>query len=64
MAFAFLPGGLGVFETAITVLTAPPSKAAALGAFFAYRLIYFILPLVVALLLFALHEVRRKPARV
>ena len=61
---SLVPGGLGVFETAITVLTAPPSKAAALGAFFAYRMIYFVLPLVAAALLFALHEVRRRPARV
>jgi len=60
---SLVPGGLGVFETAITVLTAPPSKAAALGAFFAYRIIYFILPLAVALLLFARHEVRRKSAK-
>jgi uncharacterized membrane protein YbhN (UPF0104 family) len=50
---SLVPGGLGVFETTITVLTAPLSKATALGAFFAYRMIYFILPLVVAILLFA-----------
>ena len=57
---SLVPGGLGVFETVITVLIAPPSKAAALGGFLAYRMIYFILPLAVAIVLFALHEFRRR----
>jgi uncharacterized membrane protein YbhN (UPF0104 family) len=60
---SLVPGGLGVFETAMTVLTAPPSKAAALSAYFAYRLIYFIAPLIVALVLFALHEWRGRRDR-
>ncbi len=57
---SLVPGGLGVFETAVTMLTAPPSKAAALSAFFVYRLIYFITPLIVALLSFSLYEIRRR----
>ena len=57
---SLVPGGLGVFETAITLTTAPPSKAAALGAFLAYRLIYFMIPFVIAIVCFALHEMRRK----
>lgn len=56
---SLVPGGLGVFESAMTMLTAPPSKAAALSAFFAYRMIYFIAPLLIALIGFALHELRR-----
>jgi uncharacterized membrane protein YbhN (UPF0104 family) len=52
-----VPGGLGVFETAITIMMAPTSKAAALGVFAAYRAIYFILPLAIALIGFALHEI-------
>ena len=55
-----IPGGLGVFETAITVMTAPPSKAAALGAFLAYRMIYFIIPLAMAIVCFVLHEIQRR----
>ena len=57
---SLVPGGLGVFETVITVLMAPPSKAAALGGFLAYRMIYFIFPLALAIVLFALHEFRRR----
>lgn len=57
---SLVPGGLGVFETAITLMTVPPSKAAALGAFLAYRVIYFIIPFVVAIVGFSLHEMRRK----
>jgi len=55
---SLVPGGLGVFETAMTMLTAPPSKAAALSAYFAYRMIYFIAPLLIALVGFAVHELR------
>lgn len=57
---SLVPGGLGVFETAITLMTVPPSKAAALGAFLAYRVIYFIIPFVIAIVCFSLHELRRK----
>lgn len=59
---SLVPGGLGVFETAITIMTGPPSKAAALGMFFVYRLIYFVLPLVVALAWFGLRELRHRDA--
>jgi uncharacterized membrane protein YbhN (UPF0104 family) len=57
---SLVPGGLGVFETSITILTAPPSKAAALGVFFVYRMIYFILPLVIALAWFGFRTLRRR----
>lgn len=55
-----VPGGLGVFETAITLMTVPPSKAATLSALLAYRLIYFFIPFVIAIVLFALREMRSK----
>lgn len=42
----------------MTMLTAPPSKAAALSAYFVYRVVYFIVPLLIALIGFAVHEVR------
>ncbi len=57
---SFVPGGLGVFETAITLMTVPPSKAGALGAFLAYRTIYFVIPFVIAITIFSLHEMRLK----
>ncbi len=56
---SLVPGGFGVFEAVTTLMTAPPSKAAALAAFFAYRMIYFIVPLTIAIVWFALHESRR-----
>jgi uncharacterized membrane protein YbhN (UPF0104 family) len=58
---SLVPGGLGVFETAVTLMTAAPSKAAALGAFLAYRVIYFAAPFTVAIVWFAVHEMRRRP---
>jgi uncharacterized membrane protein YbhN (UPF0104 family) len=57
---SLVPGGLGVFEIAVTILVAPSSKAAALGLFFVYRMIYFILPLLVALAWFGLRTLRRR----
>jgi uncharacterized membrane protein YbhN (UPF0104 family) len=55
---SWVPSGLGVFETLIIVMTAPASKATELGALIAYRMIYFVAPLVVAMALFAVREVR------
>jgi len=55
---SLVPGGLGVFESAMTILTMPPSKAATMSAFLAYRMIYFIAPLLIALTGFVLHELR------
>jgi uncharacterized membrane protein YbhN (UPF0104 family) len=57
---SLVPGGLGVFETAITLMTVAPSKAAALGAFLAYRMIYFVTPFVVAIVWFIVHEMGRR----
>jgi glycosyltransferase 2 family protein len=57
---SLVPGGLGVFETVVTVMTAPTSKAAELGAFLTYRMIYFIAPLTIAIVWFAVHEFRRR----
>ena len=56
---SLVPGGFGVFEAAVTLMVAPPSKAAALAAFFAYRIIYFIFPLAIAIVCFVFHESSR-----
>jgi uncharacterized membrane protein YbhN (UPF0104 family) len=60
---SLVPGGLGVFESAITILTAPTSKAAALGVLFVYRMIYFIFPLVAALAWSGLRALRRNDTK-
>lgn len=55
-----VPGGLGVFETVILLLR-PSSVSVSdiLGALIAYRVIYYFLPLIVALGLFVVQEFRR-----
>ena len=55
--FSTVPGGLGVFETAILLLR-PPSLSAPemMGALLVYRGIYYFLPLIVALGLWVVHE--------
>ena len=60
---SLVPGGFGVFETLVAVMTAPASKAAELGAFLAYRMVYFIAPLTIAIAWFAAHEFLRRSAK-
>ena len=60
---SYVPGGLGVFETAILVLLGDTVETSSLvGSLVLYRLIYYILPLAIASILLAVHEVipRRK----
>ena len=59
-----VPGGLGVFE-AVVIATVPGDKAQLLAALLAYRVIYYLLPLLVAALLLAWHESKawRPPAK-
>jgi hypothetical protein len=61
---AQLPGGIGVFE-AVVVGTLDPAipVTAVLGALFAYRVIYFLLPLVIAAVILAVHELRHAGRR-
>jgi uncharacterized membrane protein YbhN (UPF0104 family) len=55
-----VPGGLGVFEAVILFLRPDTVSATSmLGALLAYRGVYYFLPLIVALLLFAFHELKR-----
>ncbi len=54
-----VPGGIGVFE-AVMIATLPNvDKSALLAALVAYRAIYYLLPLVVAAVLLAVHEHRQ-----
>lgn len=53
-----LPGGIGVFESVILLLLPPRSNVAAvLGALLLYRIIFYLLPLVVSLVSLVTHEV-------
>jgi len=56
-----VPAGLGVFETMLVLLLAPwlPGDAV-LGSALAYRLVYYLLPLGVAVALFAAFELRER----
>ncbi len=56
-----VPGGLGVFET-VTLLLLPTSvnSAAALGSLLAFRAVYYLLPLIVAMTLLGGYEIRRR----
>ena len=53
-----VPGGLGVFE-AVIIATMPQDNAAVLAALLAYRIIYYVAPLVLAAVLMAIHEGRQ-----
>lgn len=52
-----VPGGLGVFETAIVLMLSPSVPAdRILAALLAYRAIYYFLPFAVAVLMLGVHE--------
>ncbi|MFB9377781.1 bifunctional lysylphosphatidylglycerol flippase/synthetase MprF [Kineococcus gynurae] len=54
-----VPGGLGVFETALVVLIGSGTPSAGLAvALVAYRLCYYVLPLLLATVLLVGHEAR------
>jgi uncharacterized membrane protein YbhN (UPF0104 family) len=54
-----VPGGLGVFETAfLHLLPSNISPPAVTGALIAYRTVYYIFPLLIALLLLGGHELQ------
>ncbi len=56
-----LPGGLGVFEAIILIFLAPFYPAAAiLGSLVAFRVVYYLLPLILATILLAAHEIVEK----
>src|SRR3984893_15320283 len=60
-----VPGGLGVFEAIVVLLLSPRVPAASIvGSLLAYRAIYYLLPLVVALAFLIAFEVQRQRDRV
>ena len=53
-----VPGGVGVFETLMLLMLKPwVATPDLLGALVAYRAVYYLLPLVIAVIAFATHEV-------
>jgi phosphatidylglycerol lysyltransferase len=50
------PGGLGVFELALLVLLAPERPDELMGALLAYRVVYYLVPLGIALIAMAVAE--------
>lgn len=56
-----VPGGLGVFETSMILLLSPEIPAKTIvGALVAYRVVYYLFPLCLSVLLFGAVEVLRK----
>jgi phosphatidylglycerol lysyltransferase len=52
-----VPGGLGVFETVIVLLLAPPlDTQTVVGSLVAFRAVYYFLPLVLAAVALGVHE--------
>lgn len=54
------PGGLGVFEATILVAFSGMAKEPVLGALLLFRLFYYVLPFILALLLLAAYEMTRR----
>ena len=62
-----VPGGAGVFEAVMLTLTvrgSPTAQAAVVAALVSFRIVYYLLPLVGALLVAAVVELRPRSARV
>ena len=60
-----VPGGLGVFESLVLLLLQDRLPAAdLLGALLAYRLMYYLLPLVLAAIALGLYELRYQKERI
>ncbi|HEX9492230.1 MAG TPA: lysylphosphatidylglycerol synthase domain-containing protein, partial [Thermoanaerobaculia bacterium] len=56
-----VPGGLGIFEAVILIFLAPFYSAPSIfGALVAFRVIYYLLPLFIATILLATHEIVEK----
>lgn len=59
-----VPGGVGVFETLMVLqLGGSLPTDVVLGALLAYRVVFYLIPFVVALLLLSVHEFRRQQQR-
>ena len=55
--FTHVPAGAGVLEFVVLLLLAPSKPAAVLGSILAFRVVYYLLPLALAMILLAGHEI-------
>lgn len=62
-AVSNVPGGIGVFESAMILLLPQLPVSTLLGAILAYRILYYLLPLGIAVALIAIHEMHEHRAR-
>ena len=58
-----LPGGVGVFEAVILLMVPTQSNEALAASLIAYRVLYYLIPLGVAAVLLAMHQVPRAGAQ-
>lgn len=58
---AHVPGGIGVFETAVVLMLPDLGSDAVLGALLLWRAVYNLLPLALAGVLMAAYELRQRP---
>lgn len=56
-----VPGGIGVFEATVLAVLPQQDRTGVFAALIAYRLIYYLLPLALGVLLLAWHELSRSP---
>lgn len=56
-----VPGGLGVFEATVLAVLPQQERTSVFAALIAYRVIYYLLPLVLGVILLAWHELSRSP---
>ncbi len=54
-----IPGGLGVFEAVLLIVLPTVDRSVLLGTVIVYRLIYYVAPLCLALLLLTINEIRQ-----
>ncbi|MEG8017006.1 lysylphosphatidylglycerol synthase domain-containing protein [Sphingomonas sp. LR55] len=52
------PGGVGVFEAVMLVSLPDIDRASLFAALLAYRVVYYLIPLAIGMLLFGIHELR------
>lgn len=62
VVFSHVPGGLGVFELVVLKLAGMLANEAVVGALLIFRVIYYLIPLLVAALLLGVHESMRHRA--
>jgi len=56
VVLSHVPGGIGVFELVILTLVASPSSAKILAGLLVFRVIYYLIPLFLAIIMLGLHE--------